>query len=296
MIKNNRTSFLEHFKRKITKKYLKEISKEHLEKYDQLATFSFDYISRKVAVDGVYELDELNALKEIFGDYVKDKCIIDVGANVGNHTLFFSKMAKLVFSFEPNEIVFQLLGVNTRNHKNIKIFNIGCSDKKETLTAYINEKNWGAGRIIDSNPPKFDNMIKLKFNVQPLDSVTALKDCEIGLIKVDVEGHELLAFKGMRGILEKYKPIIVFEQNDGISNGTSKEVDFLRDIGYKNIFVMRAEESWLMGEKIPRPFRGILRWVEALLIGYPSRKLALAPINFLDKQSYNLIIMTSDNL
>ena len=57
----------------------------------------------------------------------------------------------------------------------------------------------------------------------------------IGMIKIDVEGHELNAFKGMKLLLKKTKPIILFEQNRGIFNWTSDEVEFLRSIGYKHL-------------------------------------------------------------
>ena len=49
---------------------------------------------------------------------------IDVGANIGNHSIFFSKFFKKVYSFEPQESVFKLLenNVNMNNLENIKIF------------------------------------------------------------------------------------------------------------------------------------------------------------------------------
>ena len=58
---------------------------------------------------------------------------------------------------------------------------------------------------------------------------------KIGLIKIDVEGHELLALKGMIKIINRRKPIIVFEQNRDIYNGTPDVIEFLRSLGYLNL-------------------------------------------------------------
>jgi FkbM family methyltransferase len=51
-------------------------------------------------------------------------------------------------------------------------------------------------------------------------------DKPIKLIKIDVEGHELSALRGMKSILERYHPILIVE-------GDNVEVNlFLASLGY----------------------------------------------------------------
>jgi predicted RNA methylase len=112
-LKNNtqkrRRGLLNYLRRNITKKYLKRCSKEHLKSHEQLVVFSFDYISRMIALEGQYETNELALIRNTFAHFLQDKTILDVGANIGNHTVAFSKIAKDVVAFEPNPLVFELL-------------------------------------------------------------------------------------------------------------------------------------------------------------------------------------------
>ena len=59
--------------------------------------------------------------------------MVDIGANIGNHSIAFSKISKKVYSFEAHPRTFEILKFNTDKYKNIKIFNIGISNKKGSL-------------------------------------------------------------------------------------------------------------------------------------------------------------------
>ena len=55
-----------------------------------------------------YEQDELDLLARLVGS---GKTIVDIGANIGNHTLYFAKMmqAAKVVPFEPNPLAYEVL-------------------------------------------------------------------------------------------------------------------------------------------------------------------------------------------
>ncbi len=61
----------------------------------QLATYSFDYIGTTISIDGVYEVRELDLIncffEEHYSDDLKGTCL-DIGANIGNHSVYFSKI------------------------------------------------------------------------------------------------------------------------------------------------------------------------------------------------------------
>ena len=86
-------------------------------KYPNLVSPNFDYISTVCSVFGIYEKDELECIQTPLKKYCKNKYIIDCGANIGNHTLFFSKFAKGVYSFEPNFVSYSCLKINTMKKK-----------------------------------------------------------------------------------------------------------------------------------------------------------------------------------
>ena len=118
--------------------------------------------------------------------------------------------------------MFELLKMNTKKLKNVEIFNFGASDRNQSILAKIPKLNWGGGSLAldekNSQPNKF---IEVLFKLKSLDKVKIFSKMNIGMVKIDVEGHELNAFKGMKSLLIKNKPAIIFEQNRGIFNQTS---------------------------------------------------------------------------
>ena len=67
---------------------------------------------------------------------------------------------------------------------------------------------------------------------------------DITFIKLNVEGHELKALLGSKKIIEKQKPIIMFEQhkNDFI-DGSTDVIELLRDFGYKSFVIVEKYPS-----------------------------------------------------
>lgn len=68
--------------------------------------FSFDFIAQSIAIDGRFETNELSLIQKLFTETLKDKVVLDIGANIGNHAIALSKIAKKVYAFEPNPVVF----------------------------------------------------------------------------------------------------------------------------------------------------------------------------------------------
>ena len=78
-----------------------------------IATYANDYITQKIILDGWFEKRELYAVENFFESNQLDRKIcVDVGANIGNHSLFFSRIFEKVYSFEPLTEVFKLLEIN----------------------------------------------------------------------------------------------------------------------------------------------------------------------------------------
>ena len=181
---------------------------DYRKKYPNLIAPIFDYISSAYSVFGFYEREELECVEKLLKKYCRNKYVIDCGANYGNHTLFFSKFSKGVFSFEPNFLTYECLKLNTTNNKKIKIYNYGLLNKKMKKNFYIVNGNLGASSIF-----KKKNSNTVVCNFRKLDSFKEILNKKISLIKIDVEDSELKLIEGAKKILSK-KPIIFFEVSD----------------------------------------------------------------------------------
>ena len=293
---NRRRSPLEFLRKKIARRFLKKISRAHIKTNPQLVVFSFDFIAQSIAIDGRFETNELSLIQNLFTETLKDKVVLDIGANIGNHAVALSKIAKKVYAFEPNPVVFELLKINTNNHPNIQIFPFGVSDKDEKLTAHIPVGNYGAGSVSAHIKTSRSQHKELVFELRTLDQLPDITQQDIGLVKIDVEGHELKAFMGMAQILKKNKPVILFEQNRGIENGTSQEIDFLKSLGYKKLYTLNKIDDWVTPKWIPKPFQVFFKLIEVCLIGEPSNSLKLSEIEHLKDRSYDMLVFSHYDL
>lgn len=104
--------------------YIEEIKKNgyviHLPKYRDIKlfvpNFEFDGIQRLIVRNE--DFYEANLLKLLKDKYIKENTVIlDIGANIGNHTVFFSKVCKArkIFSFEPVEETYNILNKHVGN-------------------------------------------------------------------------------------------------------------------------------------------------------------------------------------
>lgn len=211
---------------------LNKLSQLHLKSHRQLAVFSFDYVSNAINIDGLYEIDEL----EVFFDWLKcfklqtifNGSALDVGANIGNHSLYFSDYFSNVLSFEPQPLTFELLQFNSRLTNNIKCFNFGLSSSEKKESFVVDQKNIGGSHIV---PEGSSNGVIL--NLKTLDSMSDVICSPVRLIKIDVEGHEYEVLLGAKQVILKHQPIIIFEQHesDFIGNST-KSLDLIRSFNY----------------------------------------------------------------
>jgi FkbM family methyltransferase len=226
----------------IVAEYLGYLSKRYTSKSArQLAIFSFDHIGHSIMLNRVYGLDDL----EIFFEWlsrIKPEIFrgtaVDIGANIGNHSLYFTDLFKSVYSFEPNPRAFALLSINSELNNNIKPVNIGISDVSGKLYLYSNVQNIGNSYLSEDDPGSAHmvGVATLDESMDPAEDIT--------FIKLDVEGHELKALLGSKKIIEKQKPIIMFEQhkNDFI-NGSTDVIELLRDFGYKSFVIVKKYPS-----------------------------------------------------
>ena len=261
-----RIHFLKQMINRVVFRYLSGIAKQQLEQgAHQVSVFAFDYIGHHINLDGIYERYELNLVIE----YLKNNqlikgSVLDIGANIGNHSLFFSKYYEHIYSFEPNPRTFQLLKMNASLVNNIECINTGLSDSEKTATLSTDPSNYGASSLGKrfNNTRAFQQEVKLR----TLDSFADIYLHKIGLIKIDVEGHELAVLKGGDQFISKNRPTILFEQHlSEFKEGKSPTIEYLKRMGYKfaSIVPAPAVPLWIPNF-LRKPFIFILRLIFGL--------------------------------
>ena len=103
--------------------------------------FNKDVISSNILLNGVYEKELLDFNLELCKKVgkLKNFSVADIGANIGNHSLYFSNYFKKVYAFEAHPKIFSVNQLNTSNKKNIELFNFGLGDTNKNSFIYENE-------------------------------------------------------------------------------------------------------------------------------------------------------------
>lgn len=132
---------------------------------------------------------------------------IDAGANIGNHTLFFSSICGLkTHSFEPSSMIRDILENNIAlngvgDSVTVYPFALGSKKGQATLLPSPNN-NIGMTRVIKkANTGETVN----------IETIDGYKFDNVSLIKVDVEGMELDVLRGAKDTIRKFKPMIFVE-------------------------------------------------------------------------------------
>jgi FkbM family methyltransferase len=190
-------------------------------------------VDKEIFLRGVYEPDVLRKIKENITD---NSVCLDVGANIGQHSLFMASIAKSgkVYSFEPLKSLSTQIQESIQENKytNIEVYNFGVSNSDEKKEIYLDNLNMGRTTF----DPRVEASSKQIAEVKVFDRFWN-KRGKIDFIKMDVEGYEYFALQGMRESLELYHPAILFEftpvfyKKMGIESG--EVLLYLLSLGYR---------------------------------------------------------------
>jgi FkbM family methyltransferase len=167
---------------------------------------------------------EINILERFRRHVPYGATIIDAGANIGNHSVYFAKLcgAKQIFAFEPLRQSFKILQRNAElnAYDQIQCYNfaLGSSDGKADFQTY-NTENLGATVLGRSE--------RGQYSVRTLDS---FHFDAVDVIKLDVEGAEASVLEGARKTLLIFKPIILTEILPETGSATDEK---LQSLGYR---------------------------------------------------------------
>jgi FkbM family methyltransferase len=191
---------------------------------------------------GAFERPTLNALRQLVkpGDTV-----LDVGANLGAHTLHLANAvgpAGRVFAFEPTDFAFQKLtknlALNPELRDRVTLSQVFLVDQPGTPRESEIYSSWPLEQAGERHPKHLGKLQSTsQASEETLDGYVARNNIEkVDLIKIDVDGHEYTVLKGGREMLQKFSPILVMELSPYVhseqGNNFGDFIALLRDCRY----------------------------------------------------------------
>lgn len=189
-----------------------------------------DPIQRNHRRGQFYEMAELEQIKSLFPF---NGTFVDIGANVGNHSLFvagFMQPARVV-PFEPNPQAYKLLLANIalnglRECFDFRGIGFGVADQAQTgFGMEDRSRNLGAAKMLAGQG-----------DIATVQGDEALADLNPDMIKIDTEGMELLVLRGLEGTLERCAPLVLVEVDN---ENEAAFLAWMAQVGYEPIKKMQ---------------------------------------------------------
>lgn len=165
--------------------------------------------------------------------------VVDIGANVGYYTLQLARSVGQgggVIAIEPLPDNVNLLGMNVdaNGHGNVRIYQAAVGPRDGVAELHTS-RNLGRSSLACQR--SHEGHVEV-----PLWTLDALlqKEAKIDYIKMDIEGYETEAIKGMHGILQKHRPGLFIETHPAIAGGkaTIQLLEDLKRLGYETKYVV----------------------------------------------------------
>lgn len=182
------------------------------------------YISRSIIEGRYWDENNIRLLEWLARAKLRAKSVIrfyDVGANIGTHTLALARRlgsAVDIRAFEAQRALFHMLcgTLALNNLHNVSAHHNAVADRDEdilriALPDYGQPNNLGGLELI---PPHRSDNGSMQKSGQHADVRTVSLDSfgeDVDVIKLDVEGMELLALQGATKTIERSRPIFAVE-------------------------------------------------------------------------------------
>ena len=241
--------------RKLIKVVLFPVANENTYRYVQAASKAYDIRT------GAWWEPEIEIVQR---GLRKGETALDIGANYGIYAYHMSRAVGntgKVYSFEPVPFTFETLkivGRLLRFTHNVELIDKGCSDENATISFAVPVQQSGAfaagqayiGKRNDDHSGR-ESQVRWATTKDVEAEVVRLDDFlpqhgDIPMIKIDIEGAELLCFKGAEKLIDKHLPTIICEINpwflEGFGLETRDLTDFVEKKGYR-LYAYRNENG-----------------------------------------------------
>jgi len=201
---------------------------ESLTTFDSVLNFR---LSGDISKMFKYSVNVKTQYLEDFVDF-NNKVFLDIGGFDGDTTELFFNNTNISSShiFEPSKINLQNAKNRLKDFDSVTYHNFGLSNKSQSLR--FSDGQGSSSKISNSG-----DLIEFR-------SLDSLNLSNVGILKIDVEGHDLQVLKGAYNTLIKHKPLIMV----AIYHSGNDFIDiykYLKTIGIYNKFYLRHyTEGW----------------------------------------------------
>jgi len=187
-----------------------------------------DELEKAFSVGDFYELELLQHIQS----HKKRGLYVDAGANIGNHSIWFSAMcdSEKVIAIEPSPLLAGLTGDAIKENRldNVQVIEAAAAAKEGA--AYLSSfypKNAGKTQVVSQGAQGEEILCRT------LDSIweESGNAMPVSVLKIDVEGMEFEVLQGAAKIIQQFHPLIYAEWRDG--DARKKITQFLAPFGYK---------------------------------------------------------------
>lgn len=190
-------------------------------------------------------------------DEAKIRVAIDAGANDGGYTHTLLEHGFRVHAFEPVPREFAKMLARIGRTEMAILNNYGLSDKMDVVKGVTVLEAWTLGHVGDGGlqqSPNYKDEPPFDLRLTTIDDyVQYVWNTKVGIIKIDVDGHEFKVLRGGETVIRRDKPAILCEFGCYLNKlGEDPEafVNFIFGLGYdvwscdgKNRFTSWAEIS-----------------------------------------------------
>jgi len=242
----------------------------------RMTVFKDDFISVRIRARGLYERSSLDFVRNYLRD-IDGPVIADIGANVGNHSLDFATYASVVYAFEPVPVTYGLLVKNvTENHfDNIVLINRALSDQSGSSEMSLVPGNMGCSSL-DTRREGYERVEVSSIEGDAYFEEQAIE--QLDFIKIDIEGHEEPALRGLMKTIQRFRPTIMMEWHDveAIERiNASRFMDDLAEIYDFSVLGTYQDKCYWQGRPLGKFRRRLAKWFrsqDAILYTFDERR------------------------
>lgn len=216
---------------------------------------------------------------ELFKKIIKPGMFVyDIGANIGHHSVLFSKLvgpAGKVFSFEPQNYIFKVLNANLALNRCENAWSYRYAFGKEPAKLqmhsidYMSKDNFGGlGINLNEKAPLKGEKIEV-ISGDSFMKTLEKSDRKADFIKIDVQSFELFVLQGLIDTLTILKPILFLE----IAPFWMKKMGYHYSDIY-NLLYNLGYKIFLPNESLNNPVIGITPWNGEKLIEWDILAIA----------------------
>ncbi len=182
--------------------------------------------------------------------HVHGGALLDIGANVGSVSLQLADQIDQAFLFEPNPVAAARARENVRlNNLPFEVHELALSDVCQDLEL----EDAGGVDTCNRTVVGFKTTVPTR-KVRGLTFDQFLAERErpigpVGLVKIDVEGHENAVLRGMKRFLSSERPRLMMFEYLARTN-LSETLDILQSVGYR-VFQLGPEGATVVTHTAP---------------------------------------------